>query len=192
MHDGLGQTLTSAALCVRLLEREMGDTAAPTLGVLRGLVDEALASVKTLMSGLRPPSGDEQGLAATLPRLAEAFELCHGVQVDVYVTDIGELSPAAERTAYRVAQEAMKVAVAQGSPGALSVVATQRGGELTMIVEDGGSGFDPAASAAMREASILRLRERALALGGRLDVESRPGHGTTVRLVLPGSTGPAT
>jgi signal transduction histidine kinase len=190
LHDGLGQTLTSAALCVRLLEREVGDVAAPTVDVLRGLVDEALASVKTLLSGLRTPASDELGLAAALPRLAEAFELCHGVQVDVFVAGIGELTPAAERTAYRVAQEALRIAVAHGSPAALSVAATQRGGDVTMIVEDGGTVFDPAAGAAARQASMMRLRERAAAIGGWLDVESRPGQGTTVRLVLPDSTVP--
>ena len=134
---------------------------------------------------LRPTEVDQLGFQGALHALAETFQRCHGVRVDIHLSSVGDLSPVVEAAAYRVAQEAMTNAVKHAEPAALSVVACRRGPTLTLVVEDDGTGFDLSDPARHGGAGILGMRERAAALGGHLDLESALGHGTTVRLVVP-------
>ena len=184
LHDGLGQTLTSAALFARSLEESAGDSRS-TVAVLRQLVEAALAETETIMWRLRPAGVEQLGFEAALHTLADTFQRCHGVPVDIHLSAVDELSPAVESAAYRVAQEAMINAVKHGTPTVISVLASRRGPTVTLVVEDDGTGFDPSAPLRDRGAGIVGMRERATALGGRLDIESAPGQGTTVRLVVP-------
>lgn len=185
LHDGLGQTLTSAALLARSLEEGAGGTSASTVAALRRLVETALSETRTLMWTLRPIAVEEIGFEAALRALAEMFQRCHGVRVDVHLSGVDDLSPAVEAAAYRVAQESMANALKHAGPSVLSVLACRWGSTFTVVVEDDGAGFDPSARVDEGAAGILGMRERAAALCGRLDLDSRVGHGTTVRLVVP-------
>ncbi len=189
LHDGLGQTLTSAALYARSLEVGAGEPSGSTVAVLRRLVEAALTETKTIMWRLRPTDVEELGFEPALQALAETFRRCHGVRVDVQLSGMDDLSPAVEAAAYRVAQEAMTNAVKHAAPTVLSVLGCRRGRTWTLVVEDDGTGSDPSARVDDRGAGILGMRERATALGGRLDLESTLGRGTTVRLVVPRQPG---
>ncbi len=190
LHDGLGQTLTSAALFARSLELN-GAAAGFPVAELRRLVEAALTETKTIMWRLRPTAVEELGFEGALRALAETFLRGHGVQVDLHVAAVDHLNPTVETAAYRVAQEAMTNAVKHAEPSVLSVLAGRRGPTFRLVVDDDGTGFDPSARAGTRGAGILGMRERAAALGGRLDLDSKPGHGTTVRLVVPCGQEPA-
>lgn len=184
LHDGIGQTLTSAMLFARSLEAEASGTSA-SIAELRRLIEVALTETKTVMWRLRPVDVEALGFESALHALAEAFQRAHGVRVELHITATDDLSPAVEAAAYRVAQEAMTNAVKHAGPAVLSVLVCRQGPTLRVVVEDDGTGFDPSSSAGDRCAGILGMRERAAGLGGRLDVESRPGQGTTVRLIVP-------
>lgn len=185
LHDGVGQTLTSAVLFARALEAEAGDPPASTVVELRRLVEAALAETQTIMWRLRPVAVEELGFEVALTALAETVQRAHGVRVEVHLYGADGLSPAVEAATYRVAQEATANAVKHARPAVLSVLVCRQGPSLTLVVEDDGTGFDPSSPVGERCAGILGMRERAAALGGRLDVESEMGHGTTVRLVVP-------
>lgn len=184
LHDGLGQTLTSAALFARSLEATAG-ASGPTVAMLRRLVEAALTETKTIMWRLRPAEVEHLGFAGALQALAETFERCHGVRVHIRLSSVHDLSPAVESAAYRVAQEAMTNAVKHAAPTVISVLASRWGPTLTLVVEDDGTGFDPSSPVGDPGAGIVGMRERAAALGGRLDIESGRARGTTVRLVVP-------
>ena len=184
LHDGLGQTLTSAALVARSLEATLGDVSG-SAAELRRLVEAALTETRTIMWRLRPTDVEQLGFEGALHALAETFQRCHGVRVDIHLSGLGDLSPVVETAAYRVAQEAMTNAVKHAEPAALSVVVFRRRSTLTLVVEDDGTGFDLSAPARDGGVGIPGMRERAADLGGRLDLESTLGHGTTVRLVVP-------
>lgn len=185
LHDGLGQTLTSAALFARSLELAGGDAPGSTVSELRRLVEAALTETKTIMWRLRPADVENLGFEAALRALAEAFRRNHAVRVDLHLSAVDHLFPAVEAAAYRVAQEAMTNAVKHADPTVLSVLAGRRGRTFTLVVNDDGTGFDPSARARTGGAGVIGMRERAAGLEGRLDIDSKPGHGTTVRLVLP-------
>ena len=184
LHDGVGQTLTSAMLLARSMEAAPGASSPSTVAELRRLIEAALTETKTIMWRLRPVDVEELGFEAALHALAETFQRAHGVRVDVHLS-AHDLSPSVEAAAYRVAQEAMTNAVKHARPTVLSVLACRRGAALTLVVEDDGTGFDLSSPVGDRGAGIIGMRERAAALGGSLDVESAVGHGTTVRLVVP-------
>lgn len=189
LHDGLGQILTSAALFARSLEEEAGEPFAAPVASLRTLIEDALAATRTLVWRLRPVEVEELGLALAIQKLAEKFRQRHGLLVAIHLAGVDHLAPPVEATMYRVIQEAMTNAVKHGAPTTLSVVATRRDSRITVVVEDDGCGFDSeqelTAGSPARGAGITGMRERAEALGGELAVESRPGRGTMVRLVVP-------
>jgi signal transduction histidine kinase len=91
------------------------------------------------------------------------------------------LTPAREAAAYRIAQEALHNALRHGAPSSVEVNVTADNGTVRIEITDDGRGFDP------KEAGLglTSMRDRARAAGGRLDVRTQPGGGTTVRLEVP-------
>ena len=106
------------------------------------------------------------------------------VELDV---SIGRLDSTIEAAVYFVCSEALANAVKHARPNRILLRLDQRDGQVALTVEDDGSGFDPAEAAAHRHGLGLGLmRERVAELGGTFQVESTPGQGTSVRVLLPG------
>jgi signal transduction histidine kinase len=182
LHDETGQALASILLGLKALERDVGEQ---PLAVIRELVDSALGDVRRLTVELRPPALDDFGLAAALERLASVIGERSEFTIDVNVNvPSGSLPPEHETAVYRIVQEALTNIVKHASATTVSIVVTGRDGSLRAVVEDDGNGF---AQGHVREHALglVGMRERAHLLGGRLDVESSPGAGTTVVAELP-------
>ena len=96
---------------------------------------------------------------------------------------VPRLPAAREEAAYRIGQEALHNALRHAGPSVVTVAVRDGGGSLVLEVTDDGRGFD--LDAPSRRFGLASMRERARAAGGRLDVRSRPGAGTTVRLEVP-------
>jgi signal transduction histidine kinase len=167
---------------LKTLEREVG---AEPLAVIRDLVASALGDVRRLTVELRPPALDDFGLAAALERLAGMVAERSGLDVDVNVGVPAKTLPPEHATAiYRIAQEALTNVVKHASARSISIVVTTAEGMVRTMIEDDGVGF--AFSAVREEAlGLVGMRERALLLGGRFDVESSPGGGTTIVAEIP-------
>jgi signal transduction histidine kinase len=87
---------------------------------------------------------------------------------------------------YRIAQEALNNAAKHAAAANVSVVLDTRDGGAVLIIEDDGTGFDvERISADGSPLGLLGMRERAQIVGGRLDVESVPGQGTTIFVHVP-------
>lgn len=182
LHDETGQALASILLGLKSLEREVG---AEPLAVIRELVDSALGDVRRLTVELRPPALDDFGLAAALERLAGVIGERSSLTVDVNVNLPSGKLPAEHETAlYRIVQEALTNVVKHAAARSVSIVVSGSAGSVRAIVEDDGNGF---AAGTVREHALglVGMRERAQLLGGRLDVESAPGAGTTIVVELP-------
>ncbi len=164
-------------------------------GGLEGAVDRSLeqidleiASLRRLISDLRPDSLDQLGIEAALGGLAARVESrFQGVRVEVTCTPSEgerlELPP--QIAIYRVAQEAITNAIRHGGAGAINVelerVAERAGAELR--VRDDGCGFD--FERAELGFGIVGMQERAALAGGTLSIESASGAGSTIRLQIP-------
>ena len=188
LHDEAGQALTSLLVEIRSLDG--GDQVpAARLGELRSLVAEALEGIQNIALELRPSVLDDIGLAPALRRYVEEHGARSGLQTDFDAGDLDEirLEPAVETALYRIVQEALTNVVRHAEATRVDVLLTRRTGDLAVIVEDDGAGFDPAEVMSRPEGCLgLRgMQERAVLIGGQLTVGAEPGQGTTVSVKVP-------
>jgi signal transduction histidine kinase len=182
LHDETGQALASILLGLKALERDVGEE---PLALIRELVDSALGNVRRLTVELRPPALDDFGLEPALERLASVIGEQSSFTVDINVAlPSGLLPPEHETAIYRVVQEALTNIVKHASAKQVSIVVASSEKAVRAVIEDDGVGF---ARDHVREHAfgLVGMRERAQLLGGRLEVESSPGAGTTVVVEIP-------
>jgi signal transduction histidine kinase len=184
LHDGLGPALAGVVLGLqRTRARVVTDpaTAQAQLDELTGQVQGAVAEVRRLVYGLRPPAVDELGLMGAIEEQARAMG---GVEVHGVVD--GDLPAAVEVAAYRIALEAMTNALRHGG-GRWCRIGVEMNGALQVLVEDDGVGLPEHFRAGV---GITSMRERAAELGGTCSVSRREPSGTSVRAVLPVTVSP--
>ena len=196
IHDVLGQELTMLKLdAVQLLgkkrrRRSAATAAGPDLADLVERIDRLMGTVRRLTSDLRPAVLDYAGLADAMEeetaRLAARTDLAIRFEstLPAPIRDTG-LSTAV----FRILQESLTNVVRHARSRHVGVKLFVEAGCLALDVRDDGVGFDPAVPACLRSLGILGMRERAAALGGRLEILSTPGSGTRVHLRIP--LGPA-
>jgi signal transduction histidine kinase len=186
LHDVVSQKLFSMMLtaeaAVTQLDRDPA-VAREQVGRVRDLAREALDELRSLILGLRPPELERDGLERTLRKEAEMLGRVHGVEVEL-ITD-GLPAPGGGRhdlALLRIVHEALHNAVRHGRPSRIVV----RLGTSALEVSDDGVGFEPdRAEVRSRHLGLTSMEERARELGGRLEIRSAPGTGTTVRLEVP-------
>lgn len=198
LHDGPLQALSNLVLEAEVLERLIErdpQGAAAELQQFRSGVREAIADLRRVLAGMRPPSVQELGLAAALRRLAAEWEARSGAGCRLKIAGEGrELAPELEETLFWIVAEALTNVQRHALAGRVAVDVDIRGESAGVRVRDDGQGFDVAAAAATGGAprlGLLGMRERALAAGGSLEVRSRPGSGTIVEVELPIKVGAA-
>jgi two-component system, NarL family, sensor kinase len=188
LHDETIQALVALGRQLDLLaldlEEPSRDAALQRLERVQALQARTLEGVRRLSQNLRPAALEDLGLVAALR--SHAAELgALGVHVQLSIDgDEGRLPPAIEESVYRVAQEALSNAVRHAEATDVRLELGFSPQELVLCVRDNGVGFDPETHT--REGQGLQsMRDRASQIGADLDVTSRPGEGTRVRLWVP-------
>jgi signal transduction histidine kinase len=185
LHDETGQALTSILLGLKPLEQAADPDAREAVAALRELVVSTLQDVRRLAVELRPSALDDFGLLPAVERLADTFREHSGLAVDLEAR-LGDarLPSEVETTLYRIVQEALANVVKHADASRVSVILTRREDTVSALVEDDGRGFDPETT---REDALglAGMRERVALVGGRLRVETAPGAGTTLAVVVP-------
>lgn len=197
LHDSVSQTLFSVTLQVRAAQAELRTAgfgedhpAARALAEVSELNQGALAEMRALIFELRPGALAEEGLVAAVSEHAAAVAAREGIDVDVTgPADRLPLSPEAEEQLYRLTQEALNNVVKHARTVAASVVVTSGPSEVIVVIHDDGIGFDPALGRP-GHLGLASMRERVTRLGGRLDVASAPGRGTTITAAVPAGVPP--
>lgn len=179
LHDEVGQALTAVLLQLDRAQAGVGGEPGERIREARETARATLEEVRVIARNLRPEALDDLGLAAALRQLCVEVERT-GVLVERDISAGVTLDEEAEVVVYRVAQEAMTNALRHA--GAEKIVLTlQRDTELTFLrVLDDGRGIEEAADGA----GVRGMRERALLVGGTLEVAGSPGGGTSVTLRL--------
>ncbi len=186
LHDETGQALTSILLGLKPLEDALADhPARAALAELREQVVSALQDVRRLAVELRPAVLDDFGLVPALERLVDSFAEHSDVRIDFH-SALGEtrLPSEVETALYRVVQESLTNIVKHANAENVSVSITRRGSDVAAVIEDDGAGFDPRTVRA-EGIGLLGMRERLALVDGQLEVETRPGAGTTVVAKVP-------
>ena len=179
LHDEVGQLLTGLKLLIQGGGPE-------TRGEAERIVSELMQRVRSMSMDLRPALLDDLGLVPALLWHAERWSRQTGVEVSVRHEGLERrLPPEVETAAYRIAQEALTNIARHADAKQASVVLRGEAERLELVVEDAGRGFEPRRASSARGSGLTGMRERALLLGGRLEVDSKPGAGTRVRAELP-------
>jgi PAS domain S-box-containing protein len=188
VHDELGQALSALRMDTSFIAMRFGalDPAleAKVLG-MRTLVDHAIQGVRNVASNLRPIALD-MGLALALDWLCQDFTKHSGIDCVLDCGDMHvELDEARAIMVFRIVQESLTNISRYAGASLVRVNLGQSGGALGLEVQDNGQGFDPQLAQQRKTFGLLGMRERALALGGRLDIVSAPGLGATIALSIP-------
>jgi signal transduction histidine kinase len=180
LHDGAQQRLVALALQMQIVRAKLETDPAAAADLLEGAADEltgATEELRELARGLHPPLLADRGLVPALEALASRAP----VPVAVQAEDIEPAPEAVEAAAYFVVAEAL-TNVARHAEADRAVVRVARpDGMLCVEVEDDGNGRANVAAGS----GLRGLADRVGALDGTLEVEGRPGRGSTVRATLP-------
>jgi Histidine kinase/Histidine kinase-, DNA gyrase B-, and HSP90-like ATPase len=181
LHDGAQQRLVALALTLRLARQKLDaepDETARLLDRAHEELDQALSELRDLARGIHPPVLANRGLGGAVEALAARAPL--RVRVISRLPD-RRLPERAELAAYFVVSEALTNIAKHASALNASVALTERDGLLEITVKDdgvGGADLD-------RGTGVRGLADRVAAIDGRLEIDSKPGHGTIVRARIP-------
>ena len=184
LHDEIGQTLTAVTIQA---ERAADGDPAMAPEALRRVVDDvrgSLDEVRRIARELRPEALDDLGLGNALIALCNRVNAQDRPRVRRELQgELPALPPEVELVVYRIAQEGITNALRHSRADSVTVSLTADAESVNLCVADDGEGLPEQLP---RDTSgIAGMRERALLVGGRLSIESRPGQGTKVRLTIP-------
>ncbi|MCC6792605.1 MAG: HAMP domain-containing protein, partial [Thermomicrobiales bacterium] len=149
------------------------------------LLERAMAELHDVIFALRPPDLDDLGVVAAIERYVQQVNRS-GLPCHLEVAgEAVRLSPEARLGLYRIVQEALHNALRHAHADEAVVRMEWLDDRLRVTIRDNGSGFDPDQAANPTSLGLLSMRERAAAIGGTLEILSKPGTGTLVIVERP-------
>lgn len=190
LHDGLGQTLTSMLLGLRAIEETSSDPkVVEIIRQLRPIGSSIHDDLRRIVSGLHPAILDQGGLVDAVSQLIDQLRLASraNFHLDSKGVENKRFDRNYETLVYRIIQESLNNAVKHSEASEIHVeLELEVQGALKIRISDNGRGFAPrVASGTQTSYGLIGLRERALAVGGHIEITSGKS-GTTVSAVLPG------
>ena len=181
IHDGAQQQLVALAVKIGLAKQLAGkeSPAGELLNQLQGEVAEALNNLRDLARGIYPPLLADQGLVAALSAQARKAP----VPVEVSSDGTRRYPQEVEAAVYFCCLEAVQNVSKYAGASHVTITLQTQGPDLAFSVTDDGSGFNPATT--RKGSGLTNMADRLAALGGTIDIASRPGGGTTVTGRLP-------
>ncbi len=187
LHDQMGQSLTALLMVIDSMNQSGAENepSQKRLDKLKILVEELMDQAHLLAWELRPPALDNLGLRAALEQYVKEWSRSTGIRADFAsqgLTNLEHLDRIIETTLYRIVQEALTNVHRHSGSEIVSVLLERMEGEVTVIIEDNGTGFDVEAvtSGNSERLGLVGMRERIELIGGSLTIESTPEQGTTV------------
>jgi PAS domain S-box-containing protein len=188
LHDEAGQLLASVYLGIASIAKDLPARDRARLDELRTLLDQVDEELRRLAHELRPTILDDLGLLPACEFLAKGVAGRAKIRVVVLGATGGRLPADVETALYRVAQEALSNATRHGHPKTIAVEFKRAGSVLRGSIRDDGSGFDVAtvlSHANTKGLGLIGMRERLIAVGGKLVITSSPGAGTLIAFEVP-------
>lgn len=187
LHDELGGLLTAAKLDLARIRKRIHDDTGTKQQLVEHLgqsLDAGIALKRRIIEDLRPSSLSNLGLRRTLQIQCAEFSQRAELPVDAQVDEV-TLSPERSLAVYRLVQEALTNVAKYAQASRVRVVLRRLDGQVEVLVEDDGKGFDIAATLASGGHGLQGMRFRIRSCGGDVSIRSSPGSGTSVRAVLP-------
>jgi signal transduction histidine kinase len=188
LHDSVSQVLYGIVLNASSVDELLESEDTPVGRLVRdvlNLAEAGLAEMRALIFELQPETLEREGLVAALQRQAASTRARHGLQVRAVLPDDDpEMLLVVKEALYRIAQEALHNTVKHGRAKEVRLELRRDSGVVVLSVDDDGRGFDPSGDFP-GHLGLLSMRERAVAVGGELQVLSEPGRGTQVEARVP-------
>lgn len=189
LHDELGQSLTAISLGLDVLETHYlkHDYAwLDNVHRLKNIAASTVESVQRIAADLRPPILDALGLPSAIDWLMESFsERCH-IKYELILPSIPLNFPHDISTAlFRILQESLTNVIRHSGATSVMVTLELTNDTVTFKISDNGKGIEERDSSHKKSLGLVGMRERAIMLGGKLTIQSKPGVGTSIDLCFP-------
>jgi signal transduction histidine kinase len=188
LHDSVTQALYSLNLYADATQLALSsgkmDVAAENLQELSNMAREAMLDMRTLIFELHPPILEKEGLVAALQTRLEAVEARSGIHTNIQVEDERRLPLPLETELYRLAQEALTNAVKHSKANEVTIWLRFEDQRVSLEIMDDGIGFDMMIVKKSGGLGIKSMHERVKQIEGEITIESTPGEGTSVRVVV--------
>ncbi|OGO27612.1 MAG: hypothetical protein A2Z16_11760 [Chloroflexi bacterium RBG_16_54_18] len=193
LHDDLGQELAGVAVSIEVIERMLADhpeQARAQLQQTRALISKTTNRAYSLIMALRPSALDDLGLATALRAHAERTLKDTGIQFELNAQELSRrMPPEIEIALFRTFQEALSNIIRHSGAQKVCVSLSERNGSFEGEVADDGQGFDrfkiQTNGQDPRGLGLLGMQERIAQCGGTLEILSRPGAGTRLKIQIP-------
>ena len=192
LHDATGQSLTAIALGLRGVETVLESNppvAVEQVKELKSFSTDALGELRQIIADLRPSQLDDLGLVPALHWYVQEFEKRHAIDTEFIVEGAGSrLPPEYETVLFRITQEALSNVARHADASHASVELVISQAQVGMAIRDDGRGFDLEKTLRNDKRAgwgLLGIQERTLLLGGRYEIDSKPGRGTHIQVIVP-------
>ncbi len=192
LHDSAAQFMLDVIFKLESLDETAGEEGGISVEAIEDLREkskEGLRELRRVISDLRPPVLEVLGLRRSLETWADRFGKENDIVVDVDLQEEPELDELEEITIFRLVQEALANVAKHADAGNASISMLRNNGNLSLIIEDDGRGFDMASVRARQQRGevlgLSNMAERVEMLMGDFSVVSQPGKGTRIEVVLP-------
>jgi PAS domain S-box-containing protein len=188
LHDNTAQHLTALIVGLQSLKQSNQNQAISTreFDQLQRISEEMVSAVHQIAVDQRPPSLDDLGLPSALFNYARGWSRRTGMPLSIHISgfeNTDRLPPDIGITIYRIVQESLTNVSKHSKALGASLILERRDDHVLAIVEDDGIGFDTKhKSLGSASLGLIGMRERAALVGGTIEIESKPDHGTTVFL----------
>jgi signal transduction histidine kinase len=193
LHDSVEQELASIAIQLDNISEDIAGTPAQesaqfsdSIQIVQKMLHHCQQEARTSIRDLRGIELEHRGLTGALRELLPGLAAARGVDFEMNVTgEIRPLAGIAETHLLRIAQESVANAAQHAAASKIIVDLDFAPDAVTLSIRDDGCGFDPAASPPDGHFGLLGIQERAEKIQAALDIESAPGKGTTIRVMVP-------
>ena len=185
LHDEVGQALGLLLMDAGRLSNQLGsnEKGQELVRSIKMVAERTVQTVRNMALLLRPSMLDDLGLVPAVEWYAREMSRRDEIEVEVRAENVSEELPdPLKLCVYRIVQEALNNAQRHAHAKNAVVELQQTGDVIRVNTRDDGSGFDPKRTRGM---GLLGMEERVKRLGGTIEIDSRPGAGTTIRAELP-------
>jgi signal transduction histidine kinase len=188
LHDAISQDLFSLRLLAGGLRKALPASSPlyAQVETMEHTATQTMQEMQALLLELRPIALEDAGLIPALEELCTAYRERLGVTVDADLEPVA-LAPQVEHGVLRVVQEALANAVKHAQPNRIRLQLRHQDGQVAVTVSDDGAGFDPSLAERRHGMGLGLMRQRVAELGGSFQLDSTPGEGTSVQILLPRS-----
>ncbi len=188
LHDEASQILVSVHIAIDGLAHTLPPAGQQTIGEIKELIEQIESELRRLSHELRPTILDDLGLVPALEFLAQGVSKRFKIPISVEGSTNGRLSPQLEVALYRVAQEALNNMMRHSKAAHGFIQMKHENNHVLLTIADDGVGFD--VPAVMRQKGrqglgLIGMRERLIPLHGECIINSSPGKGTEVSVLVP-------